>query len=409
MKINSTNASEILSTDEAFRPFPGLEEQVLLQHGGYFTAGEINQQPELWKNTWQLIREQKLSLELFLAEAFRNETLSVVLTGAGTSAFIGNALQGPFQKNTTKHTVAIATTDLISHPHHYLDNRVILLVSFARSGDSPESVAAVTLASERASKVYHLIITCNPSGQLALAKTGQPSYVLLMPPGSNDQSLVMTGSFTSMLLAGLLISRIKEIEQLKTTVDQLAAYGTHVLEHYSKNLRAVARLNFRRAVFLGSGPLRAVANESELKLQELTDGKVICKFDSFLGFRHGPKAVIDASTLLVYLFTNDDYAHQYEKDLVKSVTSGEKGLFSIGIVETAKDEPELDLLIILSPGGKTIAEEFLAVCSVLPAQILGFYTSIAYGLKPDKPSESETITRVVKGVTIYPYTKEDRS
>ena len=213
----------------------------------------------------------------------------------------------------------------------------------------------------------------------------------------------MTGSFTAMLLTGLLISRLKEIALLESTVAQLAHYASNILDNYAEKLKAAASLNFQRAVFLGSGPLRPAANESDLKLQELTEGKVICKFDSFLGFRHGPKAVINADTLLVYLFSNNSYVHQYEEDLVKSISSGEKGLFSIGITETVKKNMGLDLMIELSTNGRTIEEEFLPVCSVLPAQILGFYKSLELGLTPDNPSESETITRVVKGVTIYPF------
>lgn len=406
MKINSSKITASKDTPEEVKKFLGFESATLKNNGGYFTAKEITQQPLLWTGTWQLVKERRQALELFLNEAYQQESLTVILTGAGTSAFIGNALQGPFQKNTQQNTVAIATTDLISHPEHYLNDKVVLLISFARSGDSPESVAAVNLANELCRKVYHLIITCNPAGSLALAKSSEPAFIFLLPPGSNDQSLVMTGSFTSMLLAGLLISRIKEIEDLERTVQQLSVYANNILDNYSEKLKAVAKLDFQRAVFLGSGPLRSVANESDLKLQELTGGKVICKFDSFLGFRHGPKAVIDASTLLVYLFSNNAYVHQYEKDLVRSITSGEKELFSIGIAETEKKDMELDLQIVLSPNDNTVEEEFLSVCSVLPAQILGWYKSLELGLNPDNPSEDETITRVVKGVTIYPFKHE---
>jgi tagatose-6-phosphate ketose/aldose isomerase len=140
-----------------------------------------------------------------------------------------------------------------------------------------------------------------------------------------------------------------------------------------------------------------------LKLQELTDGKVICKYDSFLGFRHGPKAVVDGSTLLVYLFSNNDYVNQYETDLVEAINSGEKGLYSIGIAESYMEGVDVDLKIILSNAGEQLDEELLPVCSVLPAQMLGFFKSLQLGLEPDTPSVNGTITRVVEGVVIYPY------
>ena len=377
-----------------------------LQHdGGYLTAKEIAQQPRLWQKTWQLVYEQREKLGSFLHSAFTQESLTVMLTGAGTSAYIGDVLQGPFQKNTNRITSAIATTDLILHPEQYFNKKATLLISFARSGDSPESVAAVNIANEFCDSICHLIITCNPEGQLARS-SGQGTsrtLVFLLPPEADDQSLAMTSSFTSMLLAGLLISRVADIVSLRPQVDQLSVYAERILENYSDQLRSVARLDFERAIFLGSGPLQAVAHESDLKVQELTDGNVICKSDSFLGFRHGPKAVINSSTLLVYLFSNNAHVYQYERDLVRAISLGEKGRYRIGVIETARTSIEADMLIELSPNGDTVDEELLSVVSVLPAQLLGFYKSLELGLSPDKPSRKETITRVVRGVTIYPF------
>jgi tagatose-6-phosphate ketose/aldose isomerase len=377
----------------------------LQTYGGYLTAKEIAQQPMLWQKTWQLVYDQKERLSAFLNTAFTHDSMTVILTGAGTSAYIGDVLQGPFQKNTGKITSAIATTDLILHPEQYFNKKATLLISFARSGDSPESMAAVNIADEFCEKVFHLIITCNPEGQLARSsEQGKSStLVFLLPPEADDQSLAMTGSFTSMLLAGLLISRVAEIVALQSQIDLLSLYAERILGNYSDQLRSVAKLDFERAIFLGSGPLQAVAHESDLKVQELTDGNVICKSDSFLGFRHGPKAVINSSTLLVYLFSNNAHVYQYETDLVKAISVGEKGLYRIGVIETAKTSIEADMLIELSPDGETVDEELLSVVDVLPAQLLGFYKSLALGLSPDKPSKKETITRVVRGVTIYPF------
>jgi tagatose-6-phosphate ketose/aldose isomerase len=377
----------------------------LSELGALYTAKEIDQQPQLWLDTYELLKEQKDVLGTFLKNSFAHPSLKIILTGAGTSAYIGNVLQGSFYKNTGKDIHAIATTDLVSHPHYYFSKEVpTLLLSFARSGNSPESLASVDLANKLCDTAYHLIITCNPDGKLAVqAKNDSAYFTFCLPPEADDQSLAMTGSFSSMLLTGLLISRIHEIEQLKDQVITLAGYGNNILKRYLKDIREVARLGFQRAVFLGSGPLQGTARESQLKLQELTDGKVICKYDSFLGFRHGPKAVINPETLLVYIFSNNEYAHQYEVDLINTINLGERGLFQIGITESPKREMQLDLKIILSEGGGKIDEEFLSVCSVLPSQLLGLFKSLELGLKPDSPSVNQTITRVVQGVTIYPY------
>ena len=395
-KISTTGSNDYL----------GFNLAELKEQGAFHTAKEISGQPKLWLETWNRVAQQRFHLETFLDEAYSNPNLDVVLTGAGTSAFIGDILEGPFQKNSGKRTRAIATTDLVSHPEHYLQQDTpTLLISFARSGNSPESVAAVNLADKICHKIFHLIITCNPSGDLATNKSKNSNIVFHLPPEADDQSLAMTGSFSSMLLAGLLISRIALIDDLKDQVMRLATYGETILTNYTGKLKEIAALDFKRAIFLGSGPLHGTARESDLKLQELTDGIIICKHDSFLGFRHGPKAVIDASTLLFYLFSNKEYAHQYELDLVQTINEGDKGIYRVGVIEAIETGKNLDvdLLLVLSDGATQLDEELLAVCSVLPAQILGFFKSLNLKLKPDSPSVNDSITRVVQGVTIYPF------
>jgi len=369
------------------------------------TSIEISSQPGLWRQTWERLQTQKNTLGKFLEEVFIQKNLVVILTGAGSSAFIGLALQGPFQKNTNVLTRAISTTDLVTHPDLFLQKeRPTLLISFARSGDSPESIAALNLVNEICSHVYHLIITCNEKGKLAQEKDKRNNLVFLLPPETNDKGLAMTASFTSMLLAGILISRIHQTENLDNQVSTLCSYGENILRQYSKKIFQISKINFKRVVFLGSGPLLGAARESHLKLQELTDGKIICKHDSFLGFRHGPKAVIDKSTLVFYLFSNQKYVAQYEKDLVSEICRQAQGMYSVGISEKLTERNYcLDLDIILGHGKDYVDEEFLSVCDVLPAQILGYYKSLDLGFNPDNPSESGVISRVVQGVKIYSY------
>ena len=156
-------------------------------------------------------------------------------------------------------------------------------------------------------------------------------------------------------------------------------------------------------VFLGSGPFYGTATESNLKLQELTDGNIICKNHTYLGFRHGPKAVTDEGTLLVFIFSNTPFVMQYERDLVLSMRKGKKPMYTIGIFEHEASGLGFDLEIKLSDSGNMLDEELLTVCDILPAQLLGMYKSLALGLNPDSPSESGAISRVVEDVTIYQY------
>ncbi|MCD6116350.1 SIS domain-containing protein [bacterium] len=387
--------------------FQRLDDDRLKALGAYYTFTEIAGQPQLWLNTWSHINKHRKELSLFLQPLFETKDLKIILTGAGTSAFIGDVLEGVFRKSRGLNVLSAATTDIVTHPEEYLLPKApTLLISFARSGDSPESISTVELANQICDNIYHLIITCNPDGIL-IQKGGNKknSFVLIMPPESNDQSLAMTGSFTSMLLAGILVARYDEINNLREAVEIMAEYGNNILNNYSDILYETAKLDFNRAVFLGSGVFQGIARESHLKLQELTNGSVICKFDSFLGFRHGPKAVINNKTLLMYFISNNLYVQQYEKDLINGINAGQKGMFSIGVMEHDIKGIDLDMRIILSKDKTMLDQYFLAPVSVLPAQVIGYYKSLNLNFKPDLPSESGTITRVVQGVNVYPFKK----
>lgn len=381
----------------------GMDGHELDKLGAFHTAREICHQPQLWQKIWENISEQQNAISQFLENAF-TEVKHIVLTGAGTSAFIGLSLSGPFQRNKGIVTDVIPTTDLVSHPRDYfLPDIPILLVSFARSGNSPESVAALSLSNEICKNCWHLIITCNPEGDLATyaREKCKRSIVFVLPGEANDQGLAMTSSYTGMLLAGLLIAELPHLNENLAMVNRVAEYGRKIIDYYSQDMRAIAEWDFKRAVFLGSGPLKGAATEAHLKLQELTDGKIICKNDSFLGFRHGPKAVIDEATIVVYLFSNNEYAHKYEKDLLPSMKKGNRPLLKIGIMEKRIMDIDLDYAFVFSEDGSNVKEDFLPICSVLPAQILAFFKSLHLRLKPDVPSSTGAIARVVEGVRIY--------
>lgn len=367
------------------------------------TEKEIWGQPNLWQNIFEQVVAEKQALSSFLDVALSEKDLNVILTGAGSSAFIGLSLVGSFNRNLNQRAMAISTTDLVTHPSDYFSPQMpVLLISFARSGNSPESVAVIKLADQVCTKVFHLIITCDASGALAQYNTSSARYNFILPAEANDKSLAMTGSYSGMLLTGLLISRIKEVEHLKPQIDLLQLYANKLLGE-SAQFKLIAEKNFERAVFLGSGPLEGTATESHLKVQELTDGKVICKCDSFLGFRHGPKVVINNKTLIFLLFSNQPYVLEYEKDLLNALGTGQEPLYVAGLIEADSHNLKLDKLFVLSNNGHRLEEDFLPVCSILPAQMIGLYKSLHFGMNPDMPSSSGAISRVVKGVVIYPY------
>ena len=186
-------------------------------------------------------------------------------------------------------------------------------------------------------------------------------------------------------------------------IEKAAQNAEAVIANYEEKLKEIAERPFERGVFLGSGALKGIAEECHLKLQELTDGAVVCKFDSFLGFRHGPKAVVNDKSIVVYLMVDDEKVQRYERDLVRQVDANNKPVAQVIVI--AGKKPELEGvkadLVVQMPYGPEENDFYGIVAYVLVGQLLGFYASHAHGLNPDAPSVSGNIHRVVEGVTIY--------
>ena len=357
----------------------------------------------MWRKELEALLANKAEISAFMHKYLTPET-DIVLTGAGTSAFIGDALL-PVMRGIWKNVRSVATTDLITHAEYLLDKeRPLLLVSFARSGNSPESVGAVNLANKLCKNVAHVYITCNKNGKLALQAEGKNNILLLLlPEETDDKSLAMTSSFSTMLLTCQMLGHIDCLEQDVEMIEKTAKNAEAVMAEYEEQIKAIAERPFERGVFLGSGALKGIAEECHLKLQELTDGAVVCKFDSFLGFRHGPKAVVNDKSIVVYLMVDDEKVQRYERDLVKQVDANNKPVAQV--VVCAGKAPQLEGvnvdLVVKMPYGPEENKFYGVVPYVLVGQLLGYYASLAHGLNPDAPSVSGNIHRVVEGVTIY--------
>ena len=368
-----------------------------------FTFNEIHQQPAMWRKELKALLEKQEEVSAFMHKYLTPDT-DIVLTGAGTSAFIGDALQ-PVMRGMWNNVRSVATTDIITHASYLLNpEKPLLLVSFARSGNSPESVGAVNLANKLCKNVAHVYITCNKNGKLALQAEGKDNILLLLlPEETDDKSLAMTSSFSTMLLTCLMLGHIDTLEQDVDKIEKAAKNAEAVIAEYEEALKGIAERPFERGVFLGSGPMKGIAEECHLKLQELTDGAVVCKFDSFLGFRHGPKAVVNSKSIVVYLMTEMEDVQRYERDLVRQVDGNNKPVAQIIVI--AGKKPALDGvnadLTVQMPYGPGETCYYGVVAYVLVGQLLGYYASLAHGLNPDAPSVSGNIHRVVEGVTIY--------
>lgn len=380
-----------------------------------FTFNEIHQQPAMWRKELKALLEKQEEVSAFMHKYLTPDT-DIVLTGAGTSAFIGDALQ-PVMRGMWNNVRSVATTDIITHANYLLNpEKPLLLISFARSGNSPESVGAVNLANKLCKNVAHVYITCNKNGKLAKQANGENGdqvdllnggkdniLLLLLPEETDDKSLAMTSSFSTMLLTCLMLGHIDTLTDDIEMIEKTAKNAEAVIAEYEDKLKEIASRPFERGVFLGSGALKGIAEECHLKLQELTDGAVVCKFDSFLGFRHGPKAVVNSKSIVVYLMTEQEDVQRYERDLVKQVDANNTPVAQIIVIAgKAPELPDVKAdLVVRMPYGPKENDFYGIVAYVLVGQLLGYYASLAHGLNPDAPSVSGNIHRVVEGVTIY--------
>lgn len=368
-----------------------------IRQGARWTTSEIAQQPRLWREVGAAASSPTKD---FLAPVLARDGLRVVLAGAGTSAFAGQVLAATLARRLGVQVDAVATTDLVANPRNCLARDVpTLLVSFARSGDSPESVASTQLADQCLSEVHHLLVTCNPDGRLA-RHHGQDasSHVMLMPPGADDRGFAMTSSFTCMALATLLALDPSPEPDLAA---RLADTADAVLAPWGRRAERLSRHGYQRIVYLGSGPLKGLARESALKVLELTAGAMVAMGDSPLAFRHGPKAVLDDRTLVVVYLSNDPYTRAYDLDLLAEVRRTQGAEHVLAVTADHGDLPDDDSTWTL-PGAADLDDAALAIPAVLCAQLIALHCSMSLGLTADNPFPSGDVNRVVQGVTVHP-------
>jgi tagatose-6-phosphate ketose/aldose isomerase len=362
--------------------------------GGELTAHEIAQQPDVWLEVAALVDRESARIDGFLAPALANPRIRVVLTGAGTSSYIGACLAPALSQQLGLRVEAVATTDLVSGPHLYLQRDVpTLLVSFARSGGSPESIAAIDVAQHALDDLRHLVITCNADGSLARKMSGAANAcMLVLPDSTHDRAFAMTSSFTSMMLAAALIFGVVARERVASLARACAA-SLPLLQASAGDLAA---RRFERAVFLGSNGLQALAAESALKLLELTDGRTVALAQSTLAFRHGPKTIVNDRTLIVVFVSNDAYTRVYDLDLLDELRREARASAIVAVGAGAMGEGRLELA-----GMSGASDVELALVDVVFAQCLGLRQSLQFGLTPDNPNASGTVSRVVQGVRIH--------
>ena len=378
----------------------------LLELGAEITTREIYQQPDVWKEAFEAYQEKREEIAAFLQDiAAKHDYIKVILTGAGTSAYVGDTLVPYFKEVYDERKWnfnAIATTDIVTNPQTYLKKEVpTVLVSFARSGNSPESVATVDLAKALVDELYQVTITCAAEGELALQAHGDDrNLLLLQPAASNDAGFAMTSSFTSMMLTALLVFDPEEFSVKSKRFEVLSNLSRKVLDN-AADVKELVDLEFNRVIYLGAGPFFGLAHEAQLKILELTAGQVATMYESPVGFRHGPKSLINEDTVVLVFGTTTDYTRKYDLDLVREVAGDQ---IARRVVLLSDQAFGLDNVKEVALGcGGVLNDVYRVFPYIVYGQLFALLTSLKVGNRPDTPSPTGTVNRVVQGVIIHEF------
>ena len=395
--------------------FVALPEDEQKARGLVFTPREIAQQPKTWETTLKIFKQHQHRicgfLDLVGVRGKLEQRPVVMLIGAGTSDYIGQALELLIRQKWGCEVWTVASTDLLPNLAEYVvPGRKYLWISFSRSGDSPEGVAVLEQAIQLYPEVAHLVVTCNARARMTeVCKGSKRACVVVLDDVVNDRSLAMTSSFTNMVVMGQCLANAWSIAEYADVLRRLVCAGEHMLTRAADEAERIAACGFTRVCFIGGGALASVAKESALKVLEMTAGQVQAMSETVLGLRHGPMAALDTKTLFVCFVSGDERRAKYASDLLREI--GEKGIVgervALGTAAAKKEiAPYCDSYVAVddaseNSGEEPIGDSYRPVVDVIFGQMLGLYCSVAHELKPDSPSPDGVINRVVQKFRIY--------
>ena len=399
MQINVTKMLTVWSesSPSLARLVDGVPRDEQIARGYGHTVAEICRQPETWRTTAAVLHGE--------AGHRRLPQAPLVLTGSGSSEFVCAALAPTLQSRLGQPVRAVACGELLLSPESFLQaDQPATLVSFGRSGNSPESVAVVGLVLERYPRCSQIVVTCNPHGRLATAYDHEPRVrTIILGREVDDESLVMTSSFTNMWLAGRTLDlAADDPAAFGRLAEELARLGENLLEQQLEPLAGMADRAFERALFLGTGAGFGAAREAELKMLEMCGGRVATRSETFLGLRHGPLASVDTNTLVVAFVSSEARRQSFELDLLAELR--QKGLGHSFVIAGAGVPggvaAERDLVVEYA-ATTDMADGDLVLLHVVIGQVLAFFRCLHVGLRPDAPSTDDVITRVVRPFTMH--------
>ncbi len=342
------------------------------------TYQEITRQQSGWKNALQALKGER-SKYLEIVDQFKGRVW--VFTGCGTSYYLAQTASSIFEMLTGLPTKAVPSSEILIFPGLVFNSAdKYLAIPISRSGSSTEVVKAAEKVKTELN-IPTLAVSCSSDSQLI-----KSSDLSLTFPFETEESVVMTGSFTTMLLSIVyLASLLLDDGEFADKLDELADESYRLMKDFEPMVETIANdENINHFVFLGQGPFLGLANEAALKIQEMS----ISLSQSYhaLEYRHGPKSTASDNTLITILFSESGKA--YEAHLANDM----KALGAKTLVLQGKSYSDLSGTSHHLVEAPTRFGDVFNPFMYLPLlQLLGYYKARSKNINPDSPKNLSAV------------------
>lgn len=366
-RVRARNTAPVLSSAKSSRS----------SSPGASTLIEILSQPLCWTTCLKDLRESGALKAIGAKFAGAQEWLFI---GCGSSYYVAQAAAASMTALTAKPSRAVPASELLLFPELVLVPEGCVPVLISRSGRTSEVLKAAEAL--RARGIATLGISCAPGQKLEMLVTNA-----IVLSAADEQSTVMTRSFTSMLMAlQALAATIAGREDFLASQQAIIKPAEKLLDAVPRRLsKFVEQHQFADYVCLGQGPLFGIACESALKLTEMS----LSYGQSFhtLEFRHGPKSIVSKDTLIMFLLSESGFKSELE--VLEEIKALGGTTMVVANRASERVRAAADLLVELDIQAPELARMPLYLP---PQQLMGLYTGLKKDLDPDNP---KNLSRVV--------------
>lgn len=340
------------------------------------TLHEIVEQPEAWAAAIRSFDAAAPEVARLFREGSPDE---VIFTGCGSSYYLSMTAALALQRVAGLRSRAVPASEILQFPRGvFVPGSRPLLVASSRSGTTTETLRALEVARRRGSAT--LSLTCAPRSPLARGA----DFCIISPKG-HEESVVMTKSFSSLLLLALLLAaNHAQSMALRRDLRRLPALGRRIVK-VALSLTGDLGADSARFVFLGGGPSHGIAWEAMLKMTEMAQRPAVAYHP--LEFRHGPIAMVGPSTVVVFFGTRA--GARLEAHLATDLRR--QGGTVVSLRDEWRGAEELDVDVAL---GVRLEDEARCLLYLPFAQALAYHRAIGAGLDPDRPRHLRSVVRL---------------